>query len=261
MRPTVKRASARLIYHDVVAPAHREQVGFSTAVADVYKLTPEQFTAHLEAIAASGAQVGLDPAQETVMLTFDDGGASAPGIADELERRGWRGAFFVVTGKIGSPGFVDVQQVRELARRGHLVGSHSHTHPAYMGRLDQHALAEEWTTSRQVLQEVLRAPPSSAAVPGGSVSRALLEAVAAAGYRRLYTSTPRLRARRHGELEVFGRHTIWAGDPPQLAAALASGRGTARARRLASWQLKSSAKRLHPALYERMRNHRAQTLR
>ncbi len=261
MRTSVKPGPARLIYHDVVAPDQRGHVGFPTAVADVYKLTPEEFSAHLEAIAATGAKVGLGSPRDTVMLTFDDGGASAPEIADELERRGWRGAFFVVTGKIGSPGFVDVEQIRELGRRGHLVGSHSHTHPAYMGRLDQRALAEEWTTSRRVLQEVLGAPPHTAAVPGGSVSRAVVEAVAAAGYRQLYTSTPRLRARRHGELEVLGRHTIWAGDAPQLAAALASGRGTARARRLASWQLKSSAKRLHPALYERVRNRRAQTLR
>ena len=74
-----------------------------------------------------------------VALTFDDGGASALDIAGMLERRGWRGHFFVTTSRIGEPGFVGPDAVRELAERGHDVGSHSHTHPTYMGNLDRDA--------------------------------------------------------------------------------------------------------------------------
>src|SRR5205085_305494 len=83
--------------------------------------------------------------------------------------RGWRGAFFVVTSRIGTRGFLDATSVRELAARGHEVGSHSHTHPKYMGRLGAGTVAEEWCASRDALAGLIGESPVSAAVPGGSV--------------------------------------------------------------------------------------------
>ena len=52
-------------------------------------------------------------------------------------------------GDKASEGFGDIRYpvpdgVRDLAARGHGVGSHSHTHPTYMGKLDRPAIAEEW---------------------------------------------------------------------------------------------------------------------
>ena len=50
-----------LIYHDVVAADARETAGFPGPLAARYKHTPEQFEAHLDAIAATGA--GRRPAR------------------------------------------------------------------------------------------------------------------------------------------------------------------------------------------------------
>ena len=242
-----------LIYHDVANRQELDTVGFPGPVANVYKLDRDRFRAHLEAIASAGLRCGLVAGDARTMLTFDDGGASSPWIATELERHGWRGTFFVITSRIGTAGFMNAADVRELVDRGHAIGSHSHTHPAYMARLDPGVLADEWRTSRDRLAELLGVAPLTAAVPGGSVSAAVTSAAAAAGYEHLFTSTPRARAHTSAGLTVYGRNTIWARDPPELAAALARGDRAPRARRWLSWQTKSAAKRLSPGAYESVR--------
>ena len=139
-----------------------------------------------------------------VALTFDDGGASATEIALGLERHGWRGHFFATTSRIGSPGFLEKEELVELARRGHVIGSHSHTHPTYMGRLDQRSIDREWTASRALLAEILGEAPEIASVPGGFVTPVVIDSAYRAGYRILLTSEPRSRPRsrradaRHG---------------------------------------------------------------
>jgi peptidoglycan/xylan/chitin deacetylase (PgdA/CDA1 family) len=240
-----------LIYHDVASAAERDQNGFPGPVAGGYKLTPEQFDAHLDAIAASGVEVGLwgAPAQ----LTFDDGGASALHAADALEAHGWRGHFFITTGRIGTPGFLSAGGVRELRDRGHSVGSHSHTHPTYFGRLSRDELAREWSESRTVLAEVLGAPPEGASVPGGLFAPAVAETARAAGYTWLMTSEPESRvSERHG-IPVAGRYSIKASTPPSLAAAYARGARIPRAKSWLAWNAKQRAKRLSPRAFEAAR--------
>ncbi len=241
-----------LIYHDVVTPSERDAVGFPGPAAGLYKLTPDRFEAHLGAIAEVAGRSGSE-GRARVKLTFDDGGASATWIASALERHGLRGTFFVVTSRIGTAGFVDPDGVRELAARGHEVGSHTDSHPAYMRRLERSAVAEEWSRSRAALERILGSPPSCAAVPGGSVSGVVVEEAARAGYERLYTSTPRLVSRRAHGMTVIGRFSIWANDPPALAAAIAGRRREVLARRWLGWQVKSAAKRVSPARYEAAR--------
>ena len=190
-------------------------------------------------------------------LTFDDGGASASDIACTLERHGWRGHFFVTTSRIGSPGFLDEGRLLELAKRGHLVGSHSHTHPTYMGRLDRRSIDREWSESRDLLKEIFGDAPDIASVPGGFVTPAVIESAACAGYRILLTSEPRSRARRAGSMLLMGRYAIWSTTPAVTAAKYAQGDLLARWRLLLEWKAKTAAKRLSPNLYERARSVRA----
>ncbi len=248
-----------LTYHDVVVADQREEVGFPGPLAARYKLEPVAFEAHLDALSATGLRVQpLDGAATTsgVTLTFDDGGRSAIDVADALERRGWRGQFFITTDRLDSPGFLSSQQVGELAARGHLVGSHSHTHPTYMGRLAYPQLAEEWARSRAALAELLGAPPRTASVPGGYLSRAVVEAAADAGYELLFTSEPTSRARR-ARLLVRGRYTIWATTPASKAAGYARGEPLACGRLWLEWNAKKLAKRVNPSAYQTLRRVRA----
>ena len=249
-----------LMYHDVVAAKRRDTAGFPGPVAARYKIEPELFGRHLDAIAASGVSVGLvgesGPAPQAA-LTFDDGGASALLAAGELERRGWRGHFFVTTERIGTEGFLDADSIRELARRGHAVGSHSETHPTYFGGLSREEILREWRESRRTLGELLGEPPSSASVPGGFLSHAVVECAAAAGYRLLMTSEPSSRTSSRGALTVLGRYAVRADTTAERAAVLARGAPLARARLRAEWTAKQRAKRLSPAVFELARRLRA----
>src|SRR3954468_13012897 len=80
---------------------------------------------------------------------------------------GWRGHFYVTTDRVGTPGFLDAEGARDLADRGHVIGSHSHTHPRYMGKLSREELLFEWGHGREVLTEILDSAPDSGAIPGG----------------------------------------------------------------------------------------------
>lgn len=266
-----------LTYHDVVPYAERDAVGFPGPLAARYKLDPGTFDAHLRALAETGLHIGTLAADGSpvghgsdvadgssvgngrspqVLLSFDDGGSSALHAATALEARGWRGQFFVTTGRLGTSGFMSGEQLRELVRRGHVVGSHSHTHPAYMGKLSRHELDREWRSSRAALEEILGEPPRIASVPGGYFSDRVAVAAAAAGYEVLFTSEP-TRTVMSSEIVVCGRYTIWSTTPAAMAAAYASGRRLACGRLWLEWNAKKLAKSVSPQAYELLRRVRA----
>src|SRR5262245_54918033 len=121
-----------LMYHDVVPAGAEDASGFRGRDAALYKVTPELFEHHLCAIERSRpappAAPAL-PASPALSITFDDGGASAMVAAEALERHGFIGHIFVTTNYIGTAGFLSEFEIRDLNRRGHLIGSHSCSHP------------------------------------------------------------------------------------------------------------------------------------
>src|SRR5439155_279734 len=147
-----------------------------------------------------------------VLLTFDDGGASAYGcVADLLEGAGWRGHFFITTDYLGTPGFVGGAQIRELAGRGHVIGTHSCSHPTRMARCSWDRLIGEWSRSAQALAEVLGEPVRVGSVPGGAFARRVAAAAAAAGLTALFTSEPTVRCR---VVDGFAAHVVHRGVVP-----------------------------------------------
>ena len=110
-----------LMYHDLVAPGAEDASGFPGRDANSYKVTLDRFRDHLAAIVPV---LPAPPAPPALLFTFDDGGASAQAAADVLEAHGLRGHFFVTANFIGTRGFVDGAAIRDLDRRGHVVGSH-----------------------------------------------------------------------------------------------------------------------------------------
>jgi peptidoglycan/xylan/chitin deacetylase (PgdA/CDA1 family) len=252
--------SVVLLYHDVVEPDARDASGFPGPLAARYKLTPASFEEHLDAVAATGIPIGtLEPDEPLprAAFSFDDGGRSALAAAEALERHGWRGHFFVPTSFVGRDGFLDAAGVRSLAAGGHTVGSHSHLHPTYMGRLGRAEIDREWIGSRDRLTEILGEPPVLASVPGGFVSRDVVEGARQAGYRILLTSEPSTRAVRYGTLTVVGRFAVWSTTPAARAAAYASESRTAAARLWLEWNAKGLAKRITPRAYQALRHVRA----
>jgi peptidoglycan/xylan/chitin deacetylase (PgdA/CDA1 family) len=246
------------MYHDVIRAEAPDASGFPGPDARRYKLTGEQFAAHLQALEdlAVGLvdRLGEGPASP-LLLTFDDGGASAyDPVAGRLEGRGWRGHFFVVTDFLGRPGFLTGAQVRELRRRGHLIGSHSASHPRVMRACSAEQLRQEWSRSAAVLAELLGEPVEAASVPGGYYSAAVAEAAAAAGLRVLFHSTPVTRVRREGGCLVLGRYAVGPGTTAAQCAALACGRRGAALRAWLAWNAKQAAKGVSVGAYLRVRD-------
>ena len=247
-----RRRSRVLMYHDVSAGPGEDPGGFSGAAAARYQIDLGRFEEHLDLIEASGLTVGLlqpTGAGAPVAMTFDDGGNSGLRIADALERRGWRGHFFVTTSLLGTPRFLDREGARELVRRGHVVGSHSHTHPDAIGALPAERILDEWRRSREALEETVGEPPAFASVPGGALSAAVISSAAQAGYRVLLTSEPSPRVRRHGDLAVLGRYAIRAGTSSDRVAGYASGSPLACGAQRLTWEAKTAAKRVAPRAY------------
>jgi peptidoglycan/xylan/chitin deacetylase (PgdA/CDA1 family) len=225
-----------LLYHDVAPSGKTAVTGFTGADAAIYKLELTEFQRHLDAICS------VAPSRSTV-LTFDDGGVSAHTyIADLLEALGWRGHFFITTNWIGKSGFLTASQIRDLHHRGHLIGSHSCSHPERMSRCSHAELSHEWKTSVDVLSQILGRQISEASVPGGYYARNVAEAAADAGIRTLFTSEPRASAHMVNGCVVFGRYTIQQGVTAATAAAIAAGRILPRWRQRLYWDFKKALK-------------------
>jgi peptidoglycan/xylan/chitin deacetylase (PgdA/CDA1 family) len=255
------------MYHDVVAPGGDDASGFEGRDAALYKLEAEAFDDHLREIrsargqGAGAGRVGdwvpearATGASTPFFLTFDDGGESAATVvADKLDAIGWVGHFFVTTDRIGSRGFLNADQIRELTRRGHVVGSHSCSHPARMSSCSRTQLDYEWQSSVRVLSDITRSEVRVASIPGGYGSREVAESAAAAGIRALFTSEPVDHVEEVGGCLVLGRYTIQRHTPAEVAAALASGGLRYRLRQRALWRAKKVAKAVGGEAYLKVR--------
>jgi peptidoglycan/xylan/chitin deacetylase (PgdA/CDA1 family) len=148
----------------------------------------------------------------------------------------------VTTSRIGTQGFLDAAQIRAVHDAGHVIGSHSCTHPLRFSALDRPAMLREWTKSRDVLEQILGAPVTVASVPGGYFRRIAAETAAQAGLRTLFTSEPVSRSRTVAGCQVVGRCSIRRATTPNEAAALASGTLRPRARQWVVWNSKKAVK-------------------
>lgn len=246
-----------IMYHDVVERGGEEASGFSGADANLYKIEIERFEEHLTRIAESGAPDKVtesDGRQNAFFITFDDGGRSAYArTADALERRNWRGHFFVATDFIDTPTFLSRTEIKELDARGHIVGSHSASHPLRMASLPPIELRREWRTSVEKLSDILGCRVTTASVPGGHFSRAVAEAASAAGIKTLFTSEPTTAVYKIGETIVFGRYTIQRQTPVETVAAIARGDLIPRLRQYLFWNSKKILKKIGGENYLKIR--------
>jgi peptidoglycan/xylan/chitin deacetylase (PgdA/CDA1 family) len=222
---------ASIVFHEVTDDVTSS--GFQRDSALPYKHSTRAFSDYLDAIGEAPSLVSeldLTSGGPHLLLTFDDGGKSALDAADLLARRGWRGHFLVTTGKLGSRTFLDAAGVRALHDAGHLVGSHSHSHPNIFRDLSPARMDEEWRISCDKLSQVLGAPCLLASLPGGDLSRAALKSADRAGLKWLFTSEPSLSPERVGGCWILGRVAAKRDTPAEEVRAWSQGRGWRRAR-------------------------------
>jgi len=164
-----------LIFHGIGTPGRALEPG-----EERFWISRAAFCDILDRIAAMGA--------DAPEITFDDGNASDAQIAlPELEKRGLRAVFFLLSGRIGKAGSLSQADVRSLAEAGHTIGLHGTAHRDWRG-LDAAGRQAELRDARHSLAELAGAPVTLAAAPFGLYDRGVSAALAEEGFAALYTS-------------------------------------------------------------------------
>ena len=192
-----------LMYHDV----YFQSPGESGLAADMYKISVSQFEEHIKRICDLKKLVS-----SSIVLTFDDGGSSfyAP-ISQLLDKYSLKGYFFVATDYIGKTGFLSEEQIIDIEKRGHIIGTHSHFHPENISTLSPIEIEFEWVESVRILSRILGHTIQFGSIPNGYQSDIVLNAAAKAGIKELFTSEPLCKERRYKDLTLFGRFVVLSG--------------------------------------------------
>ena len=187
-----------LMYHDVISPEYPHS-GFQKVGALQYTLEASTFEDHVKTIAGN----------DNVVFTFDDGGSCFYSlVASILERHNRRGIFFISTRYIGSQYFLTAEEIKRLDERGHIIASHSHTHPNNMALMSREECLQEWKESKMRLEEIIGHPINTASLPGGAMSDDVLNTAIEAGFTKIYTSVPTTNITQMGKAEILGRYGI-----------------------------------------------------
>lgn len=249
-----------LLLHDVYTRGPSES-GFSGPAADRYKLGAAEFEAQLAALARVrddrpmlvSELSGEEREGVPVAITVDDGGVSYyTRVAERLEALGWRGHCLVTTDFIGRPGFLEKRQIQELHARGHLIGTHSVSHPNRFAACKWKEMVREWKESRKALQDVLGDDVTVGSVPGGYSSSRVAQAACEAGLKVLFTSEPETRVRSVGGCIMLGRFTLRRGCRADLAARFARLEPSTLLREWVGWNTKKMLKALLGEGYPRL---------
>jgi peptidoglycan/xylan/chitin deacetylase (PgdA/CDA1 family) len=186
-----------ICFHGVGTPQREMEPG-----EDVYWVGTDQFHRILDEVRE----------WPSVRLSFDDGNASDAEIAlPALVERGLTADFFVLAGRLGAPGSLDEQAVRELNRHGMHIGTHGMRHRSWR-HMDPETTHEELAAARDRLAEVAGTPVDAAACPLGRYDRRVLTELRRLGYRRVYTSDRR-KARAQAWLQP--RFSVRRDDTPE----------------------------------------------
>jgi peptidoglycan/xylan/chitin deacetylase (PgdA/CDA1 family) len=245
-----------LLFHEVVD--NPNESGLVRKSALPYKHTPKQFEAYLEEIFRYGDAV-ITPEDSTwptnqnnLSITFDDGGVSNLKSAELLEKKGYKGVFFVVTELIGSKGFLIKNDIRDLSNRGHVIGSHSHTHPNVFKSLSSKDMFYEWKTSKNILEDLLGKEIKTCSIPGGDASQLAYTVASEAGYEKLFDSEPILSQRQLNGLKIYGRLCVKTTHSTHDLKSWLNGSGVKKYKRI--WETKKALKKIGYPLYKLKRN-------
>ena len=220
-----------LLYHDVISGQNLDSSGFRGKTSSLYKLSVSSFRIQMKRLAEVAdqppylvTQLGQDSKSiPRFALTFDDSGKSSLEIADILEEHAWHGHFFVPTDYIGKRGFLNKGELAELSKRGHVVGSHSCSHPLRMSSLPPDKLFHEWKASKETLSDIINSTVDAASIPGGTYSDEIVRAASRAGIKYLFTSEPNHNPQKLHDTIVFGRYLIKRNTPNSSCASLTKG--------------------------------------
>lgn len=174
-----------LCFHGVGTPQRELEPG-----EDRYWIGVDTFHGMLDEVAG----------RDDVAISFDDGNASDVEVGlPALTERGLSATFFVLAGRLDTPGSLGAADVRRLREAGMRIGTHGMDHRPWRG-MDPATSRRELVEARERIAAVAGAPVTEAACPLGRYDRRLLTAMRGHGYDRVHTSDRR-HARRGAWLQ------------------------------------------------------------
>ncbi len=177
-----------LMYHDV-----RE------TPLNYFDVTVKDFCAHLDYLKKEGYKTlsmeefvsilekGQAFPEKSVLITFDDG---YKGIYDyaapELEKRGMKATFFIITDLVDTSiphyPYITRAELKELADNPLFsIGSHTLSHP-HLDELTREGQRQEIADSKRILEEWTGRKIQTLAFPCGAYNKTTLQEIQSAGY-------------------------------------------------------------------------------
>ncbi len=143
-----------------------------------HSISPAQLVAAIQ----TGAPLPPHP----VCITFDDNQVS-PYIhgLPILKRLGFTATFFIQTVTIGKDGFMDADQIKDLADSGFTIGGHTWDHRILPQQIDSE-LQRQLDLSGENLTAILGHPPEYLSYPSGLYDQRVVDALKAHGYKAAF---------------------------------------------------------------------------
>ncbi|MBV5341856.1 MAG: polysaccharide deacetylase family protein [Deltaproteobacteria bacterium] len=219
-----------LMYHALEDEIH--PAGAVDAGEQLYVLKVSQFREQMEYLHREGYSTFLleelqalaEWPDKAVVLTFDDGHESNFTLAlPILLEYGFKAEFFITTGWIGTPYFMNEEQIQGLHQAGMGIGSHGVTH-RFLSDLPEADIKTELDESKRVLEACLGVPVESMSYPGGRMNQRTQSLAHTSGYRYICSSVPHLH-QPTSDKAIIHRFAVTADVTLDAFASLVQGRG------------------------------------
>ena len=143
--------------------------------------------------------------KKAVLLTFDDGTDDFYKWAFPiLKEMGLGAVVFLITGNVGTKGYLSWEQCNEMARYGVYFGSHTHNH-AYLPSLNEDQKEKELTLSRDKLREYIKPSVLTVSYPAGGFDNGAKALAKKTGYEIAFTTN---RAERRAVMDRYALRRI-----------------------------------------------------
>lgn len=163
-----------LCYHQV-----RDYTATDSRTAKAYIVPVNVFREQMQALADSGYQAilpgqlydyllyGKSLPEKPVLITFDDTRLDQYTAAlPILDQHQYKAAFYIMTVSLGRPGYMSREQVADLHRKGHSIGSHTWDHQNVKKYEEKDWITQIEKPSKQ-LEEITGEPTEYFAYPFG----------------------------------------------------------------------------------------------